>query len=342
MKTQAYQLIKNDVAEKAFKFSEIELKNLEKDEVLVEVNAFGLNYADVMARNGLYRECPPLPTVIGYEVVGKITEVGNGDDKHLVGKKVVAFTRFGGYAKHVVTKKDAVAVIDNYDENKALCLATQYVTAYYMSNYVTNIFPNEKVLVHAAAGGVGTALIQLLKLKQAFIIAKTGSDKKVDYLKDLGVDEIVNYNKVNYWEKVQKILGEDCLDVSFNPVAGSTFKKDFKLIGSNGRLLVFGGSERSGKKWGIFSTLNFVRKMGIIIPIGLMMRSKSIIGVNMLKVADYKPEVMGICLQECVKLALDEKIDPQVGAVYEKGNLVDAHKFLESGQSTGKIVVRWE
>ena len=342
MKTQAYQLIKNDVAEKAFKLSEIELKKLDNDEVLVKVSAFGLNYADVMARNGLYRECPPLPAVIGYEVVGEIIEVGNNDENQLIGKKVVAFTRFGGYAKHVITKKDAVAVIDSYDENKALCLATQYVTAYYMSNYITNIFPKEKVLVHAAAGGVGTALIQLLKLKNAYIIAKTGSDKKTDYLNELGVDEIVNYNKVKYWEKVQDILGKECLDVSFNPVAGSTFKKDFKLLGSNGRLLLFGGSERSGKKWGIFSTLNFVRKMGIVIPIGLMMRSKSIIGVNMLKVADYKPEVMGICLQECVKLALDGSIDPQVGAVYEKGNLVEAHNFLESGKSTGKIVVRWD
>jgi NADPH2:quinone reductase len=341
MQTKAFLLTKNGKPEDAFELSDVTLPALQNDEVMISVTAFGLNYADVMARNGLYRECPPLPTTIGYEVVGSINAVGNQKYNHLLGKKVVAFTRFGGYAKHVITKTYAFAEIDDYDEHKALCLATQYVTAYYMSYYITTIQENENVLIHAAAGGVGTALIQLLKHKKARIIAKTGSDEKIAYLRDLGIADIINYRKEEYSAACRKLLKNERLDVSFNPVAGATFKKDMKLLGSGGRMILFGGSERSGKKFGFFSTLNFVWKMGMVLPIALMMRSKNILGVNMLKMADNKPIVLQNCLSACVKLALEGKIDPQVGAVYEYTKLADAHAFLESGRSTGKIVVKW-
>ncbi len=341
MQTKAFLLVKNGRPQDAFSLEIIQLPKMEADDITIEVSAFGLNYADVMARNGLYRECPSLPTTIGYEVVGTVVAVGDEKLNHLLAKKVVAFTRFGGYAQHVITKEYAIAEIGEYDEHKALCLATQYVTAYYMTNYVTNVHPNENVLVHAAAGGVGTALIQLLKLKNARIIAKTGSDAKMGYLKELGVTDIINYRKEDYTAACRKLLKNERLDISFNPVAGATFKQDMKLLGSGGRMILFGGSERSGKKFGFFSTLNFVWKMGMVIPIGLMMRSKNILGVNMLKIADNKPAVLSTCLKACVELALEGKIDPQVGAVYENANLVDAHAYLESGESTGKVVVKW-
>lgn len=341
MKTTGIQLVKNGAAESAFQETEITLPDLKDDEVRIEVESFGVNYADVMARNGLYREAPPLPCVLGYEVVGKVVALGKEAPKDLEGKRVVAFTRFGGYSKHAQTKHYGVVEIGDYDGGKALCLATQYVTAFYMSHVATTVQKGDNVLIHAAAGGVGTALIQLLKGKGANIIAKTGSDKKFDYLKEQGVEHIINYNASDYGEQVQKILKKQRLDVSFNPVAGSTFKKDWHLLGNGGSLVLFGGSERSGKKWGIFSTLNFVRKMGIVIPITLMMRSKSIIGVNMLKVADHKPFTIQHCLTDVVRLAKDGTLSPQVGASFKASEIDRAHALLESGKSTGKVVLNW-
>lgn len=340
IQTKAFQLIKNGAASEAFSLNEISLAEPKSDEVVVDVSAFGLNYADIMARRGLYRECPPLPTVIGYEVVGIVSKVG-GDQQELLGKRVVAFTRFGGYSQKVITKVAAVAEIGELDTGKALCLATQYVTAYYMSNYVTSIHEGERVLIHAAAGGVGTALIQLVKHKGGEVFAKVGSEQKVDYLKELGVNKIVNYRKADYGDQLKELLQGERLDVSFNPSAGSTFKKDFKLLGTGGRLLLFGGSERSGKKWGILSTLNFVRKMGLVIPITLMMRSKNILGVNMLKIGDYKPEVLTHCLRQVVKMTLEGTLDPKVGGTFNAEDFVKAQEFLESGESTGKVVVVW-
>ncbi len=341
MKTTAIQLVRNGDAHQAFEENEITLPSLEEDEVRIEVESFGLNYADVMARNGLYREAPPMPCVIGYEVVGKVVETGDDSPKELVGKRVVAFTRFGGYSKHVNAKHFGVAEIGDYDGGKALCLATQYVTAFYMSHVATTVQKGDKILVHAAAGGVGTALIQLLKNKGVFIFAKTGSDSKKEYLEEMGVDHIINYNKHDYAEQIQHILKSERIDISFNPVAGSTFKKDWKLLGNGGKLLLFGGSERSGKKWGILSTLNFVRKMGIVIPITLMMRSKSVIGINMLKIGDHKPFTMEFCLKSVVEKALKNEIQPKVGASYSADKIADAHAFLESGKSTGKVIVNW-
>jgi NADPH2:quinone reductase len=335
------QLTKFGGPKEAFSFTELTIPEPLNDEVQISVERFGINYADVMAREGNYKEAPPLPCVLGYEVVGEVTKVGKDAPQDLIGKRVVAFTRFGGYSQCVNTKHFGVAEIGDYDGNKALCLATQYVTAYYMAFVATTVQKGDNVLIHAAAGGVGTALIQLLRNKEVRVIAKIGNDSKVKYLKDLGVDYIVNYNKSDYALQIRQILNTEPIHISFNPVGGSTFKKDWKLLGLTGTLVLFGGSERSGKKWGILSTLNFVRKMGIVVPIGLMMQSKSIIGINMLKVADLKPLVLQNCLKEVVQMAIKGKLDPKVGGVYNAKNISEAHEFLASGKSTGKVVLEW-
>lgn len=340
--TEAFHLVKKGSAASAFELRRISLPDLSGEQVLIEVEAFGLNYADVMARLGLYREAPPMPCVIGYEVVGRIIEAGKMADQSLVGKRVVAFCRFGGYSRHVITEKYAVSVIDEMHAGTALSLATQFVTAYYMVDRSANVQPGERVLVHAAAGGVGTALIQLCKLRGAEVIAKVSSAEKAKLVSGLGADQVVNYRENDYAKQVSKLLGSERLDVSFNPVAGATFKKDWSLLGTGGRLVLFGGSELSNGKWGLLSTLNFVRKMGFIVPIGLMMRSKSVIGINMLKVADFKPHVLTQCLNEVVRLVNQGQIHPVVGGVYQAGELKTAHRLLEEGKTVGKLIIEWD
>lgn len=342
MKTEAYFLTKVGPADEAFELRSFDLPNPIKQEVVIEVEAFGLNYADVMARKGLYQGAPPRPCVLGYEVVGKIVECGPEANKEMLNKRVVAFCRFGGYAKYAITNDYACVEVGDQDAVGLLALCTQAVTAYYMAEYLTPIHNIDRVLIHAAAGGVGTILIQLAKLKGAFVIAKVGRKEKEELVKSLGADAVVNYNESDYADQVKKILGDNKLDVSFNPVSGSTYKKDMQLLGSGGRMILFGGSELSNGKWGIFSKLNFVRKMGLILPIGLMIRSKNVLGVNMLQIADNKPLVLEQCLQSVVKLYTEGKLQPQVGGSYKSSELAKAHSLLESGRSTGKIGVVWE
>jgi NADPH:quinone reductase-like Zn-dependent oxidoreductase len=340
--TEAIVLKQNGAAKTAFERRSWEINQPNDNEVVIESEAFGLNYADVMSRLGLYREAPPLPCVVGYELVGKITQVGKDVSSDLVGKRVLAFCRFGGYAKQVVTQDSAVVPIDDIPAEQAMVLCTQAVTAYYMAVYLTPIQAGEKVLIHAAAGGVGTLLVQLAKLRGAEVFAKIGDDSKAEVVRALGADHVINYKKGDYAEEVKRLLKGDRLDASFNPAAGSTFKKDFELIGSGGRVVLFGASELSSGKYGLFSKLNFLRKMGLVLPIGLMMRSKNVLGVNMLKIADNRPMVLTYCLKEVVALYQDGKLIPQVGGIYSIDEVAKAHEALENGKTTGKLSVKWE
>jgi NADPH:quinone reductase-like Zn-dependent oxidoreductase len=341
MKSKGYFLIKYGKPEQAFDLKEFVLSNPNIDEITIEVESFGLNFADVMARKKLYKEAPPLPCILGYDVVGKVIKVGDDSNKNWIGKRVLAFTRFGGYSQHVNTKINAIVEVSDLDSNIALALGTQYVTAYYMAEYLSPIHENDKVLIHAAAGGVGSALIQFAKRKKAIVYAKIGSKNKEVYVKKLGADFVIDYSVSDYELQLKALLKNEKIDTSFNAVAGATLKKDIRLLGSGGKLILFGGAERTNKKWGIFSTLNFVCKMGIFLPIVLMMKSKSILGVNMLKIADNKPQILNHCLHKVMELFREGSIQPKKGKSFSADNLSKAHLELESGNSIGKISIDW-
>lgn len=341
MKTEGFFIQKKGKANDVFQCKEFELPPLNDNQVIVESEAFGINYADVMARQGLYREAPPFPCVVGYELVGKIIQIGKNVDTSLLNKRVLAFCRFGGYARNVITEDYAVVEVGNQPAEELMALCTQGVTAFYMANYVSPIRKNENVLIHAAAGGVGTMLIQMAKHNGARVIAKVGRKEKEDLVRSLGADDVVNYRSSEYKTQVENLLKKDRLDVSFNPAAGSTYKKDLSLLGSGGRLFLFGASELSAGKWGIFSKLNFIKKMGFTPPIGFMMLSKSVVGVNMLKIADNKPQILAECLTSVVEMYENKQLIPQVGGKFSQNDLPQAHELLESGKSTGKISVFW-
>ena len=206
--SQAFFLHKKGTSEEAFDLREFQINAPVKQEVLIEVESFGLNYADVMARRGLYKEAPAFPCVVGYEVVGKIIQLGTEADQSLLGKRVMAFCRFGGYSKHVITNDFATVVVNDQPASELLALCTQAVTAYYMAIYLTPIHKGDKVLIHAAAGGVGSLLIQMAKHRGATVIAKVGRKEKEDFVRNLGADFVVNYNDVDYKHKTLELLHE--------------------------------------------------------------------------------------------------------------------------------------
>jgi NADPH:quinone reductase-like Zn-dependent oxidoreductase len=342
IKTEAFVIARKGKSNIAFEKQTIELPVLKSNDILIQVEAFGLNFADVMARLGLYREAPPFPCVVGYEVVGIIEAVGENVSKDNIGKRVVAFTRFGGYARKCITNDKAFCVIDEMPVPEALALCTQGVTAYYMTHYLAPIQKKERALVHAAAGGVGTLLTQLIRLRGGIVYAKVGQSEKARVVKELGVSEVIDYGKAPYEEQLKTLLGKNLLSVVYNPVGGDTFKKDMKLLGPCGRLFLYGGAQLTQGRWGILSVLNFLRKMGKPLPIGLMIQSKSVLGVNMLRVADYYPEVIQQCLTEVIELGKTNQIKTISGGVYPSSQLIQAHDLLESGKSTGKICIVWD
>ncbi|MBU2018278.1 MAG: zinc-binding dehydrogenase, partial [Bacteroidetes bacterium] len=343
MKNEAIVLAGKTKGSTAFQRKEINFPAIKADQVLVKSEAFGLNYADVMASMGLYREAPPRPCVIGYELVGEIIEVGAELDASLVGKRILAFSRFGAYAQYVAIEKHAFTTVEEEPANLLLALCTQGVTAHYMSNYLSPVRAHDIVLIHAAAGGVGSLLIQLCKQKGATVIAKIGNENKRELVEALGADFTVNYNnEIEYDEAIKKLIGDKKLTVSFNPVAGSTFKKDMKLLRFGGRLFLFGGAELTAGKWGILSALRFLFRMGKPLPIAFMMKSQSILGVNLLKIADHYPMIISECLSECYQSFKKGTLKPQSGGDFQVENFASAFELLKSGKSTGKIGVLWK
>lgn len=339
---KAFYLVKNGPSDKAFELRETETPKPGPGEVLVRSEAFGLNFADVMARLGLYQDCPPLPTVIGYENVGRIAEVGEGVTDVKPGQRVVAFTRFGGYADHVITDARAVAVIpEDMDAGVANALATQYVTAYYAAEHSMSLMPGDHVLIHAAAGGVGTALVQMAKNKGCVIFGTAGSAEKLDYLREQGVTYPINYRSTDFAKEIKKLGFEKKIDVVFDPVGGSSFKKGVDLMNSGGRMCCYGASSMTDAQGNPFKTLGVAAGFGLWSPIILMMRSISFIGVNMLRIADNKPDLLTHCMNEVVRMTAEGILEPTVGGEFTYDKLAKAHDFLASRKSIGKVVVNW-
>lgn len=329
--------------EVAFEIQEKEIPKVQANEICVKVEAFGLNFADVMARQGIYQDCPPLPTVIGYEVVGRVHEVGSAVQGFEVGQRVVSLTRFGAYAEYAVADARAAAVIpEEMDYAVATDLATQYGTAYFCAEYVTRLHQGEHVLVQAAAGGVGTALVQLAKHRGCIVYGTAGSDEKLDYLRELGVDHPINYNKIDFYDYIKQERGAQGLDVVFDSLGGQAVKKARKLLTQGtGRIICFGAASRSGSGSNILKDLKLVFGFGFMPIVELLLKSQGVIGVNMLRVADERPDALQYCIQQVVKMTEEGILKPTVGGKFPVEELTQAHNFLQGRKSIGKIAVHW-
>ncbi|MEM9022192.1 MAG: zinc-binding dehydrogenase [Bacteroidota bacterium] len=339
---KAIVLVRNDAPEKAFELREMPQPTPGEGEVLIRNHGFGLNYADVLARKGLYNDCPPLPTVLGYEVVGTVEAVGQGVTSVQPGQRVIGFCRFGGYAEFTVTGEAGVSVLpEGLSEAEGAALGTQYCTAYHAAMDQTNLHPGDRVLVHAAAGGVGTALVQLARARGCIVYGTVGSEAKMAYAKAQGADHVINYRKEDFETAMRKLLGEHRLDVVFDAVGGQSFKKGLALLGAGGRLVSYGVANWSDSNGGLLAKLRLVFGFGFLHPLGLLMKSKAVIGVNMLRIADHKPGTIQRCLTAVVGLASSGKIQPQVGGTFPADRIADAHALLESRKSTGKVYVHW-
>jgi len=337
---KAAVLVKNGNASTAFEIREVPKPEPGEGEVLIKVAAFGLNFADVMARIGMYKEAPPLPAILGYDVAGYIETVGTNVSTLKPGDRVVAMTRFGGYAEYAVTKASAVAVIPaDINMPAATALATQYCTAYYSAAEVMSLYAGDKVLIQSGAGGVGTALIQYAKYKGCEIFSTAGSDEKLKYLSSLGVQHPVNYTTQDFESIIKKSTAGKGVDAIFDAVGGSSIKKGFKSLAAGGRLVCYGASDMSGKN--IFGKMGAALGFGFYHPLMLMMPSKAIIGVNMLRIADEKPAVIQRCLEAVVQLTKDGVFKPVLGKSFPISEIGAAHEYLEKRKSMGKVAVQW-
>ncbi|NQV54128.1 MAG: zinc-binding dehydrogenase [Flavobacteriales bacterium] len=339
---KAIVLIKDGTAGEAFEFQTLEIPRPKEGEVQIKVSHFGLNYADIMARRGLYNDRPALPCVLGYEVVGEITAVGDNVHNLAVGDSVVGFTQFGGYAEYAIAEVQGVVRIDSaIDKAAATALATQYCTAWFAACHMINLKKGDRVLIHAAAGGVGTALVQIAKWKGCEVFGTASKPEKLEYLKRLGVDHAINYATHDFVTEVERICGNARIDVAFDPIGGSNFKKSMKLLGAGGRIVPFGASEWSASKGGLIDKIKLAFGFGFLHPVPMMMNSKAVIGVNMLRIGQHKSAYLNACINEVYDHFQQGILKPSVDSIFDAADIAKAHERLEGRGSIGKVVVKW-
>lgn len=338
---KAIYVVKHGAAKEAFAIREIEKPIPAANQVLVKVQGFGLNFADVMARKGMYRDAPPMPSLLGYDVCGTIDTVGKEVTHLKAGDRVAGLTRFGGYAEYAALDSRACVKIDeNMNTAEATALATQYCTAWYSAAEMVNLYAGDKVLIHAAAGGVGTALVQYCVHKGCEIFATAGSESKLELLRKAGVQHPINYTTEQFDEVIREKTNGQGVDVIFDSVGAGYFKKGVKSLAAGGRIVGFGAADMSGSK-NIFAQIKGGLAFGIYHPAQFLMSSKALIGVNMLRIADNKPQVLQRCFENVIRLYREGVFRPVTGKIFSVTQIAEAHEYLESRKSVGKISVEW-
>ncbi len=209
-------------------------------QVLVDVDAVGLNFPDLLQLRGGYQVKPELPYTPGTEIAGTVRQLGAGVTTTKVGDRVLAMGGSGLAEQTVVNADGLYAIADDMDSAKAACLPTNYGTSLFALRDRARLQAGETVLVHAGAGGVGSAAVQLAKAMGATVYATAGGPEKKQVLVDLGVDAAIDYLAEDFVDVVKGLTGGRGVDVIYDPVGGDTFDRSRKVIGWDGRLLIIG------------------------------------------------------------------------------------------------------
>jgi NADPH:quinone reductase-like Zn-dependent oxidoreductase len=303
-------------------------------EVLINVRAAGINFADLMARLGLYPDAPKPPCVVGYEVAGTVAALGPGlDGEFQVGQRVVAVTRFGGYAERAVTRADGVIPLpDELSFETGAAIPINYATAWEALIRAGNLQPGERVLIQAAAGGVGIAATQIAKRAGAEVWG-TASPGKHEAIRGFGVDHPIDYTQSG-WER-----GVPKLDLVMDAIGGPSFRRSYNLLRPGGRLVCFGASGLvSGERRDLVSAAKTALRMPWFNVIKQMSQSKSVIGLNLLTLMDELGSVER-WTKPLSELLADGTIKPVVAETFPFARAADAHRFITERRNVGKVVL---
>lgn len=309
-------------------------------EVLIRVRRIGLNFAEVFTRLGVYPGVQRPPFVPGIEFSGVVEALGAGVKGLRRGDRVFAFTRQGAYAEFVSTPADFVMKIPakmSYDAGAALMVT--YLSALHGLVTLANIRRGEKVLIHAAAGGVGTAALQLARHLGAETFATVGSAEKFAIAKEQGADHIINYRTEDFASVAREVTRGYGIDVVMDSIGGSVFRKSWKLLAPMGRYVLFGFAAVTGPRsvprlQALYEYLQVPR----IFPPAIVSRNVSLMGFN-LYMLTHKVEYFRGLIGDIMALAKRSIVKPVLGAVFPFEKMIDAHAFLQSRKSFGKVIV---
>lgn len=311
-----------------------ELKLVETDipqpkagEVLIKVEAIGVNYSDILRRRNQYFQPTPLPYVLGSEAVGQIVSVGEGvTEPYVIGTTVLAILPFGGgYSEYVsAIAQYCVPLPPNMDAKTATGIFVQGSTAQLMISQVAKDVKGKTVLINAAAGGVGSMLVQLAKLNGAKVIAASSSDEKLKVAKANGADELVNYSEPNWSQKVKNLNDGKGVDIAFEMAGGDIYNETIKSLAQGGHLVVYGCAS------GI---------QGSIHPEYFVDENISQSGFNLAFYITTKPQVWQEALGTVIALIAQGLLKIETSKAFLLKDAAEAHRQIEARATTGKVIL---
>ncbi|SFK20812.1 NADPH2:quinone reductase [Halobacillus dabanensis] len=299
---------------------------LAEGEVLVKVSAIGVNYADTARREGAYVVPTPLPFIPGAEVAGTVEEVGEGSTRFKKGDRVVTLIGSGGYSEYVKTKENTLIPIPaGVSDETAVALPLQGLTAYHVLTTMGRMEKGETVLVHAAAGGVGSLAVQLAKIFGAGkVIATASTSEKLKLAADLGADHAINYTNANWREEVMEATDGKGVDVALEMAGGNVFHETVKCMRGFGRVVVYGVA--SGDPASMY-------------PSGLMNRNLSVIGFFLPQIMK-KPVLFEKSLNQLLQMVNTGGLKLTVGGVFDLEEAAHVHEMMQERKTKGKIVLK--
>jgi NADPH:quinone reductase-like Zn-dependent oxidoreductase len=310
-----------------------------RGEVLIRVKVSGLNFADILARQGLYPDGPPKPCVMGYEVAGIIEAVGEGVDSSIVGESVIAMTRFGGQAE-LVAVPDA-QVFEKPSQltfEQGAALPVNYLTAWALIVTMGGLKRDESILIHNAGGGVGLAALDIAKHIGAKTFG-TASAGKHEFLRQRGLDHPIDYRGQDWLAVLMDLTHGRGVELVIDPLGGSSWKQSYRALRSTGRMGVFGMSVASASGIaGKFKVLKGLVSMPRFNPIGLMNRNKGVFGLNLGHMWD-EGEKVASWTREIMTGVQEGWIRPHVDRTFTFDQIQEAHRYIEARKNTGKVVL---
>jgi NADPH:quinone reductase-like Zn-dependent oxidoreductase len=313
-------------------------------EVRIAVKAAGINFADTLARTGLYPDSPKIPCVVGYEVAGEVESVGEGVESFKVGDRVLAGTRFNGQAELVTVLEDMVYELPkqvSFEEGAAF--PVNYATAQAGLVVMAGLKEGERVLIHAAAGGVGISATQIAKLIGAEVFG-TASGSKHNAIREQGVDHPIDYRTQDFADEVNRITGGEGVDVIFDALGPSSFRKDYRLLRQGGRLIMYGASEvQTGERRNIGAAVRTLAKSPFAsMPwwkgLGVMNENKGVFGLNMLHWWDNEQSLDRV-IEPLMPALKKGDLKPVVAEAFPFDRAPDAHRFIAERRNVGKVVL---
>jgi NADPH:quinone reductase len=323
---RAWQVQRLGDPEQALKLAEVEEPRTESGEVVIEVQAAALNFFDILLCRGEYQERPELPFTPGGEISGTVQEAGDGGMQ--TGQRVIATPPLprGGYAEKVAMPESSVfPVFDSMPFEKAAALPITYQTAHVALHHRAQLKSGETVLVHAGAGGVGSAAIQIARASGARVIATAGGPEKVEVCRDLGAEIAIDYRVENFVEVVKEATEGRGADVIFDPVGGDVFDGSRRCVAFEGRIVVIGFA---GGRIAEAPTNH------------VLVKNYSVVGMHWGLYTRVMPDLIRSTHEDLMRLYDNGGIDPLISETVSFEELPKALNKLGSRSTYGKIITR--